>query len=358
MTHDNLLCNDGFMNYLHKLCGNQSFANLNFKYCFEPEFNSLYNSLVNNLELSIFHMNIRSLNSNQSSLLQLLYSIDNDFDIIILSEIWSNNIDFYCNLLKGYTLHHDLPINSNCGGLGIFIQNKIKAKLRPELSLQKSPQNRVEDIWMEITKNKKQYIIGGIYRHPDQNISGFSAALDDVLNSIAAKRTPCIIAGDININLLKYESHADTTDYINNLLTKNFLPTILMPTRITGRSATIIDHIYYYEGSNSKHEYNVHSGNIVTDITDHLPNYLLIIRNSHKVKAEERQYVRLFTKSNKRKFKRELDNIDWENRVYSVKDVDIAYNNFNDAIERGFQSAFPLTQLSRRGSKDKKMDNC
>ena len=130
-------------------------------------------------------MNIRSLNSNQSGLLQLLECIDNQFDVIVLSEIWSNNIDFYGNIIKGYTLYHDLPVNSNVGGIGMFIKNKLKVKLRPDLSLQKFPQNIVEDIWIEITKNNNSYIVGGIYRHPDQNISFFSDALDVILNKIS-----------------------------------------------------------------------------------------------------------------------------------------------------------------------------
>jgi len=93
-------------------------------------------------------MNIRSFNANQNDLMQLLHCINNDFDIIIFSEIWRNNIDFYRNLIKGYTLYHDLPTDSNTGELGMFVQNKLEARIRPDLSLQKSPQNRIEDIWI------------------------------------------------------------------------------------------------------------------------------------------------------------------------------------------------------------------
>ena len=47
--------------------------------------------------------------------------------------------------------------------------------------------------------------------------------------------------------------HHETTDYVNNLLVNNFVPTIIiMPSRVTANTASIIDHIYYYEGSNSK----------------------------------------------------------------------------------------------------------
>ena len=81
----------------------------------------------------------------------------------------------------------------------------------------------------------------------------------------------------MNIDLLKYEVNGDTTDYVNNLLVRNFLPSILMPTRVTARSATIIDHTYYYEG---KHNDDIHvkSGNIFADrpITYHLSNFILL----------------------------------------------------------------------------------
>ena len=46
-----------------------------------------------------------------------------------------------------------------------------------------------------------------------------------------------------------------------------------MPTRITHKSATLIDHIYYYEGLNKCDTISVESGNLLTDISDHLPNY-------------------------------------------------------------------------------------
>jgi len=49
-----------------------------------------------------------------------------------------------------------------------------------------------------------KYIIGGIYRHPGQDLKHFDQALDITLSKIQQKRLPCIIAGDINVDLLKY----------------------------------------------------------------------------------------------------------------------------------------------------------
>ena len=43
------------------------------------------------------------------------------------------------------------------------------------------------------------------------------------------------------------------------------------PTRITDHSATLIDHIYF-----NSMEHRTISGNILCDITGHLPNFLII----------------------------------------------------------------------------------
>jgi hypothetical protein len=89
--------------------------------------------------------------------------------------------------------------------------------------------------------------------------------------------------GDFNIDLLKYNSHQETDDFSNGLCTLFFHPQILQPTRVTDHSATLIDNIFF----NSIEHISI-SGNIVYDLSDHLPNFLLIkksISNSHKTKS-------------------------------------------------------------------------
>ena len=59
-----------------------------------------------------------------------------------------------------------------------------------------------------------------------------------------------------------------------------------MPTRITPRTATLIDHIYYYEGRGVRRgNFEVCSGNFVSDLNDHLPNYMLLV-NKEKINAK------------------------------------------------------------------------
>jgi len=96
----------------------------------------------------------------------------------------------------------------------------------------------------------------------------FACCKETTLHDIRSNSTPCI-AGDFNVDLSKYMDHSGTTDYVNILLANNFLPVIVMPTRITTTSATVIDHIYHYEGKNVKKEFSVKTGNLWCDISDH-----------------------------------------------------------------------------------------
>jgi len=68
----------------------------------------------------------------------------------------------------------------------------------------------------------------------------------------------------------------------------------MTPSRITDSTSTVIDHIYYFEGNNCKNDYLVKSGNLWCDITDHLPNSMLITGNSSTKCVENRPLVRLF----------------------------------------------------------------
>ena len=50
--------------------------------------------------------------------------------------------------------------------------------------------------------------------------------------------------GDFNVNLLNYESHGETNEFINTMVSHYLLPHILHPTRVTDHSATVIDNIF------------------------------------------------------------------------------------------------------------------
>ena len=71
-----------------------------------------------------------------------------------------------------------------------------------------------------------------------------ATSLSEILDIINNEHKQSIIMGDMNINLLKYDTHSKTNDYLNNLFSHGFLPLITKPTRVTPVTASLIDHIY------------------------------------------------------------------------------------------------------------------
>jgi len=47
-----------------------------------------------------------------------------DIDVIVLTEIWTVNVEFYCNILPGYKFYYELPKDSRVGGARIYIKDK------------------------------------------------------------------------------------------------------------------------------------------------------------------------------------------------------------------------------------------
>ena len=126
-----------------------------------------------------------------------------------------------------------------------------------------------------------------------------------------------------------------------------------MPTRITDRSATLIDHIYFLPGPKYSSQSTIQSGNFWCDLTDHLPNYCLLVDANKNQQKEERPYVRIYSASNIQKFKEKVTNTDWKD-VLDYTDVNAAYMKFEQKLSFLFNDSFKMVRLSRKRSKDKK----
>ena len=96
------------------------------------------------------------------------------------------------------------------------------------------------------------------------------------------------------------------------------------------------------------------TGIIITDISDHLANCLILPPLTTAKSAPDRPLVRIFSQKNKLHFSNELSSCDWNGRVYNCLDVNSAYENFSSSISSSYELCFPLIKLSRKRSKDKK----
>ena len=69
----------------------------------------------------------------------------------------------------------------------------------------------------------------------------------------------------------------------------------------------------YYQGAGNKNgSKEIIAGNLITDITDHFPNFILVKNNKMQiVNKTNRPMVRLYTAANKQKFRQDLELVDW-----------------------------------------------
>ena len=134
-------------------------------YYVEDELNSYTDKL--STKFSVFHLNIRSLNCHRKELIAYLQLLNVKFDCICLSEVWTTNLDLYQSIFEDYIPFFAEPINTNVGGVAMFVKNKYKICERKELKIPNSSKVKVEDLWIEITNNfGDKYIVSVVYRHP------------------------------------------------------------------------------------------------------------------------------------------------------------------------------------------------
>ena len=107
----------------------------------------------------------------------------------------------------------------------------------------------------------------------------------------------------------------------------------------------------YYEGKKPSEFVELESGNFLNDLSDHLPNYTVLLNKNNTAKTA-RPLVRIFSQRNKDKFISILNSVNWD-IVCCAIDVNQAYGNFIQIVTDAFETSFTITRLSRKKSTDK-----
>ena len=92
-----------------------------------------------------------------------------------------------------------------------------------------------------------------------------------LLDKISKENKSVLLIRDFNVDLLKYDEHAPTNEFLDSLSSHMFLPHIVQPTRISNTSKTLIDNIFPNIDTPSSI-----SGNLTASILDHLPRFLIL----------------------------------------------------------------------------------
>ena len=216
------------------------------------------NKLVQHNEFSMIFCNINSLSKN----------FDN-FSSSVLNNPTEPTILAFCETKLNPDLEnlHSLP-NYNCvfnsknsqsGGLVLYIKNNLTFKTMPEVTVMLE---HLESLCVELIVGGCAVLLCIIYRRPGSCFDSFMLNYQQIVECIGNKK--CLIFGDFNIDLLKYNNSNQVQTFVNFSFENSLTSFINKPTRITSNSATVIDHLW----SNFNPEL-FGSGILMSDSSDH-----------------------------------------------------------------------------------------
>ena len=267
-----------------------------------------------------------------------LKNLNHEFPIIAFSETWlkNHNCDRYG--LDDYNAEHNCRPNRGGGGVSLYVKDTIEYTVRDDLCFQN---DILETLFIEIGKDqfakKQNIIIGVIYRPPDTDIKQFNDHILQCLAQIKTEKKIAFLLGDNNINLLNTDKHVASQDFADVMFSHSLFPTITKPTRVTDKSATLIDNIFY---NNYVENTSSLTGILYTDISDHFPVFHIDYSVSEPLVSKSFK-KRIYSMENMEHFSSKMREMNWT-CVLQNNDVQNAYNMFYNEFSDVYNTCFPM----------------
>ena len=324
---------------------------INFNYYEINKFIQMSSVLKQDENMSFLHTNIRSYNKNFDELTTILSKVPFKFDFIGLTETWdspSSPID--PQKLPGYHPIEAVEGTSQNGGVIAYIKDDIAFQRRPDLEKElKSGENfECESLFIEIKTESalNDYIVGVIYRHPSNKIKLFNEKLENLLKKLNREKKQIVVMGDFNIDLLKADKHRETNEHIELMFQNYLFPYITHPTRFNNDlNSTLIDNIYH---NNVSGEFI--SGNLISHVSDHLPNFLILptVKSKPKNKKILRRNFKNFDIS---EFRQDLVRTNLDEKLKTMNNPSNMYDLFHNTLSILFDMHCPIKPLSCKENK-------
>lgn len=237
--------------------------------------NNYFTNNQDKININVFHMNIRSIQSNFDELTVLLQSFKFNCDIIVLSESWGVN-DINDFSIYGYNIFYNEARYNQNDGLIVYTRNGITPIFENFTYTQVTFTN------IKFKFNNNTYSILAMYRPPASDKTGFLNDLGTVLNAIDNYHYQIyILLGDINLDLLT-PTDPYVSRYINELSGRGFKSLINRPTRVKNETKTCLDHIFFKQQQIVSNN-TIYPVVFESAVTDHFSSLLKIQYYANKI---------------------------------------------------------------------------
>ena len=146
--------------------------------------------------------------------------------------------------------------------------------------------------------------------------------------------------------MLAFESNSFVEDFLNTIFANFLQPLILKPTRVTkNQKPSLIDNIFINYTDNS-----AWSGNLIANISDHMPNFLVIDQKVSKMKQKP-LFKRDFKHFIANEYVSEISSKNLLPMNYSTINLDGKFQHFQDSILSSINVHAPLKKVSKKQAK-------
>ena len=151
---------------------------------------------------------ISNINKNFETFKNFYSKLNCTFSVICFSETWATD-NSICNdsnfQIENYTVLHQVREYGRGGGLSINVHKETYFKSRTDLSINS---NDVESLCIEIQHKKDENSLFSVmYRPPNGDMIIFEKFCKNLLSANDKTSKNIMFAGDLNINVLDYESN-------------------------------------------------------------------------------------------------------------------------------------------------------
>ena len=289
-------------------------------------------------DLLIMQLNIRGLMSKQDSLKHLLSEFNTLPDVVLLCETWLKKDTVSKASMLCYKCYHKHRIDKLGGGVSILVKQKLRSREQSDLVV---PANLFEYNVVELKTNTRNMLVVSGYRPPNSNPRKFMQEYKSVLTKLKGLKNHDLIVGmDHNFDLLKSATNNTTSMFLNLNVDRDLTPCITKPTRVTNKTATLIDNILI----STKLQYNYTPFVVTDDLSDHYLS-LLILHNVEKGKKDGVNITkRRVDSASIELIKTDLDSVDWA--CLDRMDVNEAFEYFHPILLKSIDAHCPKREYS------------
>ena len=157
--------------------------------------NTMLSQVGKSKGIRLAHINLRSLPQKLDQLRCLLH--DKPIDILSVNETFlTSDITDDDLCISGYCIYRKDRGSRHCGGVALYINDNFNCI--PLNSNDIPNADRVECLWLQITRNKrKPVVVGTMYRPPNSN-QQYSEDILDILEYVTNVHDSVIVMCDLN----------------------------------------------------------------------------------------------------------------------------------------------------------------